>query len=158
MIDQTIIPGFFGRHEPIAVRIFLQLFERLPGVLLIDLVELLLHADEFFRVDQDLGRGPFHPRQRLMDHDPAVRQGASLALGPGRQEQRAHAGTLADAVGRHVARDPLHRVVDRQPGGDAAARAVDVKMDIGLGVLMRQHQHLGHDQIGDRCHRSSSPE
>ena len=72
-----------------------------------------------------------------------------LPFGPGGQQQRAHAGTLADAVGRHVARDPLHRVVDGQPGGDAAARAVDVQMDVGLGVLMRQDQHLGDDQVGD---------
>ena len=118
-------------------------------MLLVDLVELLLHADEFLGVDHDLGGGPFHARQRLVDHDPAVRQGVALALGPGGQEQRAHAGALADAVGRHVARDPLHRVVDRQPGGDAAAGAVDVEMDVGLGVLMGQDQHLGDDQVGD---------
>ena len=72
-----------------------------------------------------------------------------LPLAPADSKQRAHAGALADAVGRHVARDPLHRVVDGQPRGHAAAGAVDVEMDVGLGVLMRQDQHLGDDQVGD---------
>ena len=44
-----------------------------------------------------------------------------LPLAPAASKHRAHAGTLADAVRRHVARDELHRVVDRQAGGDAAA-------------------------------------
>ena len=67
-----------------------------------------------------------------MDHDAAVRQGVALALGAGGQEERAHAGALADAVGGDVAGDPLHRVVDRQAGGDAAAGAVDVEVDVAL--------------------------
>ena len=71
-----------------------------------------------------------------------------LALGAGGQEQRAHAGALADAVGGDVAGDPLHRVVDRHAGGDAAAGAVDVQVDVGLGVLVGQDQHLGDDQVG----------
>ena len=35
------------------------------------------------------------------------------------------------------------------PGGDAAAGAVDVQVDVGLGVLVGQDQHLGDDQVGD---------
>ena len=72
-----------------------------------------------------------------------------LPLAPAASKQRAHAGALADAIGRHVAGNPLHRVVDGQPRGHAAAGAVDVEMDIGLGVLMCQDEHLGDDQVGD---------
>ena len=149
VIDQAVLASLFGTHETVAVGVFLQPLERLAGVPLVDLVELFLHADELFRVDQDLGRGPLHAGKRLVDHDPAMRQGIPLALGAGGQQERAHAGALADAVGGHVARDPLHGVVDGQARGDASARAVDVKMDVGLGVLMGQNEHLGHDQVGD---------
>ena len=150
LVDQAVGAGFLGRHEAVAIGILLQPLEGLPRVLLIDLVELLFHADEFFRVDQDFGGGSFHARQGLMDHDAAVRQGVALALGAGGEQQRAHAGALADAVGRDVAGDPLHGVVNRQPGGHAAAGAVDVEMNIGLGILMGQDDHLGDDQVGDR--------
>ena len=63
VIDQSVLASLFGPHEAVAVGVFLQLLERLAGVPLVDLVELLLHADEFFRVDQDIGRAslPFQP-------------------------------------------------------------------------------------------------
>ena len=37
-----------------------------------------------------------------------------------------------------------------RPDGDASPGAVDVKMDVGLGVLMGQNKHLGDDEVGDR--------
>jgi hypothetical protein len=64
------------------------------------------------------------------------------------QEDRAHAGCLADAVRRDVAADELHRVVDRQAGGDDPAGRVDVEVNVALAVLVAQKQHLGDDQIG----------
>jgi hypothetical protein len=33
--------------------------------------------------------------------------------------------------------------------GNPAAGAVDVKVDVGLGVLMGQDEHLGDHQVGD---------
>jgi len=40
-----------------SVGVFLEPLEGLAGVLLIDAVELLLHPDEFFGMDQDIERG-----------------------------------------------------------------------------------------------------
>src|SRR5262249_52766432 len=47
VVDQPVFARLLGRHEAVAVGILLEPLERLPGVLLVDLVELLLHPDEF---------------------------------------------------------------------------------------------------------------
>ncbi len=88
---------------------------------------------------------PSMPARRLVDHDPGVGQGVPLALGPGGQQHGAHRGALADAIGRHVAGDELHRVVDRHAGRDAAAGRIDVQVDVGLGIVRLQEQQLGDD-------------
>jgi len=118
-------------------------------VLPVDPVELLLHPDELLAVDEDIRGGPLHAGEGLVDHDPAVRESVALALGTGGQQQGAHAGALAHAIGGHVAGDVLHGVVDGHTGGDAAAGAVQVQVDVGLVVLVGQDQHLGDDDVGD---------
>ena len=77
-------------------------------------------------MEEDFGRGALGAGQGLMDHDAGVGQGVALALGAGGQQDSAHARRLADAVGRHVARHVLHRVVDAQPGRDGAAGRINV--------------------------------
>ena len=37
VIDQPVFTGFLGRHEAVAIGILLKLFERLAGVLVVDL-------------------------------------------------------------------------------------------------------------------------
>ena len=73
-----------------------------------------------------------------------------LPFAPRRQQHRRHRRRLADAVRLHVGPDELHRVVDRQPGRDRPARAVDVEQDVLVGVLGLEEQHLRDDQVGDR--------
>ena len=41
-----------------------------------------------------------------------------------------------------------NRVVDRQPGVYDAAGAVDVELDLLVGVLLGQEEELGDDQVG----------
>ena len=71
-------------------------------------------------------------------------------LRPARQQHRAHAGRQADADGRDIRTDVLHRVVDRQAGGDAAAGAVDVHVDVLVRVFRFQEQQLCDHQARDR--------
>ena len=84
-----------------------------------------------------------------------------LPLVPAHNKHRAHARRHAKAVGGHVAGQKLHRVVNRQPGGDRAARRVDVNVDVLLAVLHLQEEHLGDDQICDvivdRCANENDP-
>ncbi len=79
----------------------------------------------------------------------ALGKRVALPVGTGGQQDGSHGGGLADAVGRHVAGDELHGVVNRQTGGDAAARRVDVQMDIRLRVIRLQEQHLSDQAVGD---------
>ena len=43
----------------------------------------------------------------------------------------------------------LHRVVDRETRRDAAARRVDVDVDVPLGIVRLQKEELGDHDVGD---------
>src|SRR4051794_35725804 len=45
VIDQAVLPGLLGRHEAVAVGVFLEPFQGLAGVLLVDPIQLLLHPE-----------------------------------------------------------------------------------------------------------------
>ena len=55
----------------------------------------------------------------------------------------------ADADRAHVGLDELHGVVDRKPGVDAAAGAVDVQADVLVGIVALEVDQLRHDEVGD---------
>ena len=63
-------------------------------------------------------------------------------------EERAHGGGHAHADGGHVALDILHGVIDGHAVGDRTAGAVDVELDVLIGVLGLQVEQLGHHQRG----------
>ena len=67
---------------------------------------------------------------RLVDQDPAVRQGQPLALGAGRQDDGGSRRRLPQADGAHVGLDVAHRVVDRGQRRERATRGVDVDLDV----------------------------
>ena len=64
------------------------------------------------------------------------------------QQEAAHRRGLADADRADLGPDVLHRVVDREAGGDHAARRVDVHEDVLLRVLGLEEEQLGGDQRG----------
>jgi hypothetical protein len=110
----SISGGFVGGHEAVAVGVLSILSSGWPVCLIrISFIRCLMR--ELLGVDHDLFGRALHAGQRLVDHDAGVGQGVPLARGAGRQQHGAHRGGLANAVGRHVAGDELHRVVDRQP-------------------------------------------
>ena len=96
--------------------------------------------------DLSLGAG-----RGLVNHDLRVGQGQTLALGAGGQQERTHAGSHAHADGGHVALDILHGVIDGHAVGDGAAGAVDIQLDLLVGVLSLQIQQLGDHQAGGGC-------
>ena len=85
-----------------------------------------------------------------MDHDLGVRQGEALALRAGRQQECTHGRSHADADRGNIALDILHGVVNRKSGRYHAARAVDVELNVLVGVLRLQIEKLGDDQAGGR--------
>ena len=72
-----------------------------------------------------------------------------LPFVPAQSKHRAHACRHAEAIGGHVARQKLHRVVNRQPRRHRAAGRIDVDVDVLLAVLHLQKEHLRDDQIRD---------
>ena len=84
----------------------------------------------------------------LVDHHLGVGQSDALALGAGGQQERAHAGSHADADGRHIALDILHGVVDGHAGRHGSAGAVNVHLDVLVGILRFQIKKLGNHQAG----------
>ena len=113
-----------------------------------DAVEPLLQLEHVADADFHVAGRAFGAAEQLVDHDIRVGQGVALALGAAAQQHRAHAGGLADAVGVHVAGEKLHGVINRQPGGDAAARRVDVEVDVLLRIGHLEEQQLGDDEVG----------
>ena len=120
----------------------LDLLERTARVVEQDSIEPILGPLVFGGVNQNVLGRAFHAGRRLVDHDPAIWQRVAFALGSRREQHSAHRSTLAHAVGGHVARYELHRVVDRHACGHAAAGRVDVQMDVGLRVIRLQEQQL----------------
>ena len=112
-------------------------------------VEVRLDAEDLLGLDADVGGLSLGAAEGLVDHDAGVRKGEALALGAGGEEDGGHAGGLADAVGRDVAGDELHRVVDGEAGGDDAPGRVDVDGDVLLGVLRLEEEELGDDDARD---------
>ena len=79
-----------------------------------------------------------------------MREGQALARRARGQQHRGGRGGLPEADGGDVGLDELHRVVDGEQRRDVAAGAVDVDVDVLVGVLGLEVQQLGADQVGDR--------
>src|SRR5690348_1725410 len=148
-VDQAVVFRLGGTHEAIALHVAGDLFDGLAGVLGVDLVEPPAEVQDLPGMDFDVGGLALGAAGGLVDHDPRVRQRVALALGAGHQQQRGGAGGLPHAHGADVGLDELHGVVDGQTGRHHAARTVDVELDVLLGILRFQEQHLGDHQIGD---------
>ena len=83
-----------------------------------------------------------------MDHDLRIGQCNPLALCAGGEQERAHAGSHADADGRHVRFDILHGVVDGHACGDSTTRAVNVELNVLVRILGLQVEQLCHYDRG----------
>src|SRR5207244_277990 len=78
-----------------------------------------------------------------------VGQRGPPSLDAAAEQHRGGAGGHADAGGGDRGRDQVHGVVDRQAGVDDPAGAVNVELDLLVGVLLGEVEELGDDQVGD---------
>ena len=148
MVDESVLQGLLGREPVVAVGVGNDLLHRVPGVGRGDLSELLLHLDDEVGVDADVGcRAPGTTGGLVHEHA-GMRGEIALALGAGRQQVLPHGGGQPRGHGGDVGLDVLHGVVDGHAGGHRAAGAVDVEVDVPLGILGGQQQHLGADGVG----------
>ena len=83
-----------------------------------------------------------------MDHDLCIGQSHSLSLGACAQQESTHGCRHAHGNGGHIALDILHGVINGHARRDAAAGAVDIKLNVLVGILGFQIQKLGNYQTG----------
>ena len=112
-------------------------------------VQFLLDFNQFAGMNLDIGSlsAQAAANQRLVNHDAAVRQGESFAFRTGRQQECAHAGSLAEAQGGYVRLNEIHGIKHRHAGRYRSSGRVDVKENVFIGIFAFQKQHLRHNQI-----------
>src|SRR5262245_6132030 len=69
VVDEAVLEPLGRGHDVVAVRVPLELVERLAGMALQDGVQRLAHPQDLAGVDLDLGRLPLDPAERLVDQD-----------------------------------------------------------------------------------------
>src|SRR5574337_1033695 len=112
------------------------------------LVELGSQGQDFTSVNFNVGRLSLETTQRLMNHDPRVRQAESLTLGPCSQQKSPHARGLSNTQCAHVRLYELHGVVDGHPRRDGPAGRVDIEENVFVRVLRFKKEQLRDDQVG----------
>src|SRR5471032_1022335 len=72
-VDQTILGGFVGGQEAVAIRVFGDLFHRLARAFGHDAVQAVAQVEDFLGLDFDVRRHALRTTGRLVDHDARVR-------------------------------------------------------------------------------------
>ena len=128
----------------------LEPFSGLTSVVGEHLVQEIPHPQDLLGLQLDVARLPTTPTVGLMEQDPGVWKRESLAFGTCGQEHGRRRRGLAKTEGRFVGSHVLKCVVDREQRGDIATGGVDVDVDVLLGILRFEKQHLGAHQVRDR--------
>src|SRR5438552_13449582 len=121
LVHYPVLYRVWRPHEKVAFRVPGDGVDRLGGVLCKNFIQPPPQVQDFLGMDLDVGGLALEPAHRLVDHDPRVGQAEALVLVAGGEEQRPHAGRLADAERADVGLDELHGVVDRESRRDRAA-------------------------------------
>ena len=148
LVDQTELQSLLGGEEIVAVGSLLDLLDGTAGILGKNPVEGITGAEDVIGRDLDIRGLTLRTAEGLVDHDLAVRQGDTLALGTCGKQERTHGGSHTDADGGHVTLNEVHGVINGQTCGNRSAGAVDIKVDILIRVLCFQEQELSYHQGG----------
>jgi len=143
-------PGLLRGHEKVPVGVLLDLLHALARVVHEDAVELLAHPQDLLGLDVDVGGLALHAAQRLVDHDARVRQARKrLPLAPAHSSSAPIEAALPMQIVEMAGFTYCNRVVDGHAGGDGAAGRVDVEVDVLVGVLRLEEEHLRDDEVGE---------
>ena len=115
LVDQAILSRLSGRHEKVAVGVFLNPIEGLAGALGQFLIEALFQKQDFIGLNADIAGLTLGTTQGLVNHDPRVLQAASLARSTSGEQESTHAGGQANTHRLHVGFDVLHGVENAKP-------------------------------------------
>src|SRR4051794_24370331 len=86
-VDQPVFDGLIRGEEAVALHVFVDLLDRLAGVLRVDLIEPAAERECLLRVNGDVGRLALEATRDLVDQDAAVRRREALAGRATREQQ-----------------------------------------------------------------------
>src|SRR6476619_5414256 len=86
-VDETVRLGLLGAHKPITVHVTLDGLDRLSGMRRVQRVHLGAQVEDLASLDLDVCCRARSAARGLVDHDPGMRQRATLTLGTGGQEE-----------------------------------------------------------------------
>lgn len=150
LINQAVLDHFAVIEPFITIAVAGDALDGLAGLEGINLVEAVAYAEHLAGFDLDIGGLPFHhaAQQGLVHEVAGIFEGKAFALGSGAGNDAAHAGGLTHDVRGNIALKEAHGVEDGQPRGNATAGAINIKMDIVLGVVVSEEEKLGNDEVG----------
>src|SRR6266852_2299661 len=135
LVDQAVLLGLNRGHDKVALHVFLNFFDRLAAVLGQKPIDHGAHAQDFLRVDINIGGLAGQTRHpRLVNQDAGVGQRESLFRRARGQQQRGDRSALADTNSHDGGPHELHRVINCHSCRDRAARRIDVQRYVFLRI------------------------
>src|SRR3989344_4495134 len=148
IVDYSVLFSLVRHHKVVAVYVLFYLFQRLVGGLGEYLIEPLAGSDNMLGGYLDVGGLSLRPAPRLVDHHLGIGEREALALFSGGQNNRRGGSRYADAHGRDIGLDVVHRVEYGKAGRDRTAGGVDIELNVLFRVFGRQKEELGDNQVG----------
>jgi len=149
LIYNPIDQGFIWCHEKIPIGILCYFLNCLIAIFRHEFVQTSLREQNLLRLNLNIGRLPLRTTQRLMDHNPRIRQALPLPRRSCPQEKSTHTRRHSETNRLYVTGYELHCIVDGESRGDGSARGVDIEGDVLVRVLVREEEELGHENVGD---------
>jgi hypothetical protein len=116
LINEPKLHGLLRAHKLVSLHVPLDVLQLLARVPHVNEVELPLELDDLLCLDLNVCGLSARAARRLVHHDARVWQRVAHARLAGRQEEAAHAASLAHAPRGDRGEDVLHCVVDGQAG------------------------------------------
>src|SRR5690554_542337 len=134
-VDQTVFSCLICRHVIVPIGIPFDLIQRLASVLVENLIDPGTEIENLLGLDLNLTGLTLGTAQGLVDHNPGVGQGKSLALCSGAEQQGTHARSHPHTDCGNISFDVLDGIVDCQSRRDNSAWAVDIQVNVLVGIL-----------------------
>ena len=146
LVDKSVLHSVLSAHPVVAFCVSGDDLDGLAGVLRENGVETVAGFEDVLSLDLDVTCLTLCAAEGLVDHNFAVGESESLALGTCGEKESAHGSCHSDADGGYVTLDEVHSVVDSEAGRYRATGAIDVKADVRIGIFRFQIQKLRNNE------------
>ena len=134
VVHQTVVPRLLRGHEVVAVGIPFDLFQRLPGAVLQDLLhQALVRSRCLVRIS--ISAASPAPPSYLMNHHLGTRQGVALPAVPTASRVMPMPAAMPMQQAATSQARVVHGTVDRHPPVADPPGQSDVQVDVRAGIL-----------------------